>query len=932
MEDDDGGIDINPDNINTNMNPNNNDKNDLPPESEIISDQSIISIDPEISRTSKTNMNTYTTAKKVSSYETKNELLYGALERRVLKFKRWKKRRSGIEMKIGALITLSLILIASLKTNGIYTPELLIDKLSVLTSSPSNPINIIKNTFTIILLDVYNRIIKPIITFMVDLNRTQPGREMIENTSGSVVEESLRTWKDLVQSMRGSKTDALIPLSVTSLIIPIFKRLHLSPILGFLIAGTILGPSCLNTVADTHTLDYLGEIGIVFFLFEMGLELSVSKLMSMKKDVFGLGLSQFVATAALVYTLASKVFKLSGAAAATIGGGLALSSSAFVLQLLKDKKAMGTRHGRASFGILLLQDLAVVPVLIVIELLGKGTGTGLAKALGVAATKAIVCLSAMAFAGRKLLDPIFYLVAKSKSQEAFLSITLCVVLLMSFVTEGIGLSGTLGAFMAGLLLAETRYVNQVETDIKPFRGILLGFFFIAVGFSIDLSLLSTQPLLVAGLVSSLIASKAAITTALAVLFGVSFSSAQQTGLMLAQGSEFAFVAFNIAEKMNVLTNYQTRLLMTSVALSMALTPFLSDVGGAVSSYIEKRSGFSHYYGGDSPAKEVKSDTAKSDFVIICGFGRVGKMVADILDRKLIRYIAIDSSPRTAIDARNKGLPVFYGDINRNEILRSFNADKAKTIVVTVDDMSTTNRVVVNIRKDFPNIPLVVRAKDSSHQSRLSKMFTDIKVLTPVIPEDSVLLTLPFGGAVLQQLGVTRPEISAVLEDARKKYMEDDDIDDAEFDFLEVLQRRLPKSSKEGKKVEKDKERREIDHEQEEQDELIKESLLAAVASVTAPAPGHLSSGLSLESAVHIDQRVNDSNKKKKKSKSNSNSNSSINSSSSGSSSSSSSDIEPVSSNKNVESFHLASSKDKNDNPTTATEVPDVSAADAPKID
>jgi monovalent cation:H+ antiporter-2, CPA2 family len=274
-------------------------------------------------------------------------------------------------------------------------------------------------------------------------------------------------------------------------------------------------------------IDALGELGIVFFLFEMGLELSLDRLTAMRKDVFGLGSSQFPVTSA-VGTLVARLCGMTLPAAVTIGSSLALSSSAFVLQLLKDKNAMGTRYGKAAFGILLLQDLAVVPLLVVVELLSQG-GAGLARALFVAAVKALGTLSTMTFLGKKLLDPVFSYVAKSSSHEAFLSIILTTVLLMSFVTKGIGLSDTLGAFLAGLLLSETSYRYQIEADIAPFRGLLLGLFFITVGFSIDPRLLVTKWKTISLLLTGLLAGKAAITTLLSLLFGISFSNAQHVG-------------------------------------------------------------------------------------------------------------------------------------------------------------------------------------------------------------------------------------------------------------------------------------------------------------------------------------------------------------------------------------------------------------------
>jgi hypothetical protein len=337
----------------------------------------------------------------------------------------------------------------------------------------------------------------------------------------------------------------------------------------------------------------------------------------------------------------------------------------------------------------------VVPLLVVVELLGQG-GTGLARALTFAGIKALVTLSAMSFAGRSLLDPIFFLVAKSGSQEAFLSMILVTVLVMSFVTQGIGLSNTLGAFLAGLLLSETRYRYQIEADIAPFRGLLLGFFFITVGFSIDLKLLLREAPTILAMLGTLIAGKAGIITLLSMAFGVSFSNAQHCGLLNSQGGEFAFVAFGIAERSGLISPRLKKMLLTTVALSMAATPMLAELGESISNKIDQKMGFKHYVGQDSEAavitslchansscspysphinrhtlymllctnsQEVKSAIKQTEFVFVCGYGRVGKIVCDMLDRLFVRYVSIDMSPQRAIEARNKGLPVFYGISN-----------------------------------------------------------------------------------------------------------------------------------------------------------------------------------------------------------------------------------------------------------------------------
>lgn len=473
-----------------------------------------------------------------------------------------------------------------------------------------------------------------------------------------VVQEVERSWKKLTLSLEGVKLDAIIMLVATSAVIPLFKLLNVSPIVGFLLTGTLIGPGGLNWVKDIHMIDILGEMGIVFFLFEMGLELSLDRLKAMRKDVFGLGTSQFVVTSAVI-TGGAMACGLSLPAAVTVGGSLALSSSAFVLQLLKDKNAMGTRYGKSSFGILLLQDLAVVPLLVIVELLGEG-GAGLGKALALAGAKAVVTLSMLSVLGKRFLDPIFSIVAKSRSQEAFLSIILSTVFIMSFVTQGIGLSDTLGAFLAGILLSETSYRYQIEADISVFRGFLLGLFFMTVGFNIDVALVLGEAKTILLMLLAMIGAKASIITVLALAFGVPLASAQQCGLLNSQAGEFAFVSLGIADRMGLLPRKQTKLLLTTVAISMGITPLLADLGAAVSKSIEKNLGFAHYVGKSKSVQEVKKEFEPQSFVFLCGYGRVGKLIADMLDRKFIRYIALDNSPQKAIAARNKGLPVYYG--------------------------------------------------------------------------------------------------------------------------------------------------------------------------------------------------------------------------------------------------------------------------------
>ena len=587
---------------------------------------------------------------------------------------------------------------------------------------------------------------------------------------------------DLQQYMAGPKSDTMLLLLATALVTPLCKQAGISPILGFLAAGMMMGPNALGVIGDMHNVEMMGELGIVFFLFEMGIELSIERLKSMRRDVFGLGLSQFLGTAAAVTAVGKLAFNLPANALVVLGGGLALSSSAFVLQLLKDKEQLSTRFGKASFGILLLQDLAVVPLLVVTPVLAGG-GAGLGAALGSALVKATLALSAIAFTGHVVLDPLFNTVAKAKTQEAFLGVTLLTVLGMSFMTEGLGLSNTLGAFLAGVLLSETKYRYQIEADIAPFRGILLGLFFVTVGFEIDVGLVLSQLPLVSAVVLGILAVKAAVAALASLAFGLSLSTSMQTALIVSQAGEFAFVAFGLAKSFGILSPQQTKFLLTCVSLTMALTPFLSSVGGKIASKLEEGKSDENMVDlvRDAEDREViESD----DFVVVVGYGTVGKVVTDLLQRKFIQYECVEVNPSRASLARSKGLPVFYGDVARPEIADAFNVGKAKAVIVTIADKAEATRMVIALRRQYPGLKIFARAADADHAQRLQKTL-DVVAMVPIIPEDNVLLTLPFGGAVLKSLGAQPEEVNAILEAKRKDVLNLRGQGDAEATLVEL---------------------------------------------------------------------------------------------------------------------------------------------------
>jgi CPA2 family monovalent cation:H+ antiporter-2 len=394
----------------------------------------------------------------------------------------------------------------------------------------------------------------------------------------------VETLNGLKKYMNGPKADTVLLLLTTALNNPLCQKLKVSPILGFLLLGLLFGPNGRNLIKDVHTTEMMADLGIVLFLFEMGIHLDFKTLMAMKKDVFGIGLSQFTITGIVVAAICASL-KYSGAATVIIGWSLALSSSAFVLQLLKDKDQMDTQYGRSSFGTLLLQDLMVVPLLVLTPILAGGGGT-IGEAIGKALIQITIALSAIGVFGKFIMNPMFDLVAASGSQEAFIGAILATVLGMSFLTEGLGLSNTLGAFLSGMLLADTKHRHHIETEAGPFRGILVGLFFFTVGFEVDLGMIMSTPIKIALTVFGILTIKAAIAAAVCKGFGLPWSIAQRVGLVLSQGGEFAFVAFRTARSSGILSDEQTKFLLTCVSLTMALTPSLEDVGTQIAAKLE----------------------------------------------------------------------------------------------------------------------------------------------------------------------------------------------------------------------------------------------------------------------------------------------------------------------------------------------------------
>ncbi|KAH7288722.1 hypothetical protein KP509_31G038300 [Ceratopteris richardii] len=567
-----------------------------------------------------------------------------------------------------------------------------------------------------------------------------------------------------VDGEEASLFDVLWLLLASVIFVPIFQKLPGgSPVLGYLAAGVLIGPYSLSFIRHVHGTKAIAEFGVVFLLFNIGLELSVERLSSMKKYVFGLGTSQVLITAAVVGVLCHYVFGFSGPAALVVGNGLALSSTAVVLQVLQERGENTSRHGRATFSVLLFQDLAVVVLLILLPLISPTSSKGgvgfqaIAEALGVAAVKGVVAIAGIIAGGRLLLRPIYRRMADNHNAEIFAANTLFVVLGTSVLTARAGLSMALGAFLAGLLLAETEFALQVESDIAPYRGLLLGLFFMTVGMAIDPKLFISKFPIIMGALSLLIIGKTALVTLVGRLFGLSTVAAVRAGLLLAPGGEFAFVAFGEAVNQRIMTSNMSSLLFLVVGLSMALTPWLGALGQFLATQFEQQDVRSLL-----PAETETDDL--QDHIIICGFGRVGQIIAQLLSVRLIPFVALDVRSERVSAGRALDLPVYFGDAGSKEVLHKLGAHRASSAVIALDTPGANFRAVWALSKHFPNVKTFVRAHDVEHGINLEKAGA-----TAVVPE-TLEPSLQLAAAVLAQAKLPATEIAATIDEFRSKHM------------------------------------------------------------------------------------------------------------------------------------------------------------------
>mgnify|MGYP000137018511 CR=1 FL=1 len=495
-----------------------------------------------------------------------------------------------------------------------------------------------------------------------------------------------------------------IYLAAAVLCVALMKRLGFAAVLGYLFAGIAIGPWGLALIEDVESAQHLAEFGVVLLLFVIGLELQPSRLWALRRPIFGMGSAQVCGTGVLLAAGAAWA-GLGWQVAIVVGLGLAMSSTAFVLQLLAEKHELATIHGRASFAILLFQDIAVIPLLAVVPLLAAPGALGDVNPLFGIGKFIAVCVG-LSLASRYLLRPLFHLVARSEVPELFTATALLVVVATTLLMHQLGLSATLGAFLAGVLLADSEYRHELEARIAPFEGLLLGLFFISVGMSANLGLAASAPLTVMALVAGLMIVKLAVMAGLAHLFGMPRAPALKLGAVLCQGGEFAFILFALARDQRLLDGEVADMLMLVVTVSMALTP----VFYALAARLTRR---------PAPQMEDFERVVDTDHhVVLAGVGRFGQITARILRALQIPFTALEINPEQLELGQRFGNKAYYGDASNLELLQAARVDKAKVFVLAIDDPEASVRTAGVVSKHFPGVPIFARARNRRHVYRL----------------------------------------------------------------------------------------------------------------------------------------------------------------------------------------------------------------------
>jgi len=561
--------------------------------------------------------------------------------------------------------------------------------------------------------------------------------------------------------------EILLFLILAGILIPTLQRLRINQVLGFLAVGALLGPFGLGALA-VHTpwlsfltfpagpgISMLAEIGVLFLMFMIGLELSAARLWSMRRWVFGAGTAQVAASATLIGA-ALYLYGLPGQAAVILGLVLSLSSTAVVMQLMNQQHSTGTRLGQAAFAVLMLQDLAVVPILILIGALAKGAGDGNDALLLAAITlaKAAGAIAIIYLVGGRVVHPLFRAFARQRQPDVFMALVLLATFGIAALSAAAGLSMALGALIAGLLLAETEFKHEVELMVEPFKGLLMGLFFMTVGMTIDTGQILDAPLWLATFVLGLVLIKGLVVALLFRIGGLPWGRAVEGGLLLGQGGEFAFIVIGYAATSGVLDPALGARVMLAVGLSLFITPLLARLGTAIGDQLETR--------GDQLAAQHDHAalSAVRGQVIIAGFGRVGQQLGKLLTAQKIPFVAFETDARLVAQLRADGWPVWFGNAARPELLRRVHADEAPAIVLTMDQPLAALQAVHGIRREFPHVALFARSRDEKHARDLRLAGASV-----VVPE-TLEASLQLSSFVLGAMGLEERTIDAIVDRER----------------------------------------------------------------------------------------------------------------------------------------------------------------------
>ncbi|WP_353283135.1 monovalent cation:proton antiporter-2 (CPA2) family protein [Wolbachia endosymbiont (group A) of Pogonocherus hispidulus] len=548
--------------------------------------------------------------------------------------------------------------------------------------------------------------------------------------------------------------DIIILLSAAVFIVIAFWKMNISPVLGYFVAGAVIGSHGFNLIHSAEAMDNLAEFGVVFLLFIIGLELTFERLIAMRIHVFGFGSLQVIVTMVAIWCIAL-AFGVNTNIATVIGGGLALSSTAIVLQVLQEKGSQASQVGRLSIAVLLMQDFAVVPLIVLVPLLAGNSEHSLISSLAGSLVQAAIALVLIFITGRLLLRPLFSVIAKMESNEIFISTTLLIVLGAAFITEQFHLSLALGAFVAGLLVAETEYRHSVEHAVLPFKDLFLGLFFMTVGMSINTELLLNKLPLITLLSIILIVLKTSIIYILCRFFGFKSAPAIQAGLLLSQGGEFAFILFRLADELNVLPSEIAQVLMMVTTVTMAFTPLLSGLGDWIANSLSTEKTIL-----DDEA--VETDTQDLyNHVIVAGFGRVGYMVTKMLTAEHLSYVVVDIQSKIVKEGKSDSFPIYLGDVTRCEILKSVGIERAQALVISIKNEVTIKKVVSLVAANFPHVNIVIRLPDLSNV----EVYRDLGA-SKIIPETSEI-GLQLGGAALSLSGISESGVTSLKSRFRK---------------------------------------------------------------------------------------------------------------------------------------------------------------------